>query len=278
MMCCDLGLGMVFIFILGIPIAVLPPTFSPLRVLWSRRSGNHPMTSLLAVHTSNALVRVTAGVVSVNFSAFAVVLAHGAGGGGGSMFFFLPCRGFGLWAFLSGPKRRGPYGPTDCHSGEAWLRCTSLTRQPCGLRAGRTPPSAGVHMLLDIKAIQPAMRLSMLGAIPWCIARGGAGAVGADVVGLGQDEPPAGCLRVLDPCVALLTPPPPPMGECAEGTGRKVKSTLHLNAYIHTYIRTCIHSHSHSHNHLSCRLLVLPDTTSTQEVFAHACCVGPRAA
>ena len=64
-----------------------------------------------------------------------------SGGGGGAL-------GFGL----SFPHRRGPYGPTGCPYGEAGRRHTSHTPQPRGRRAGHTPPSAVVHVLLDIKA------------------------------------------------------------------------------------------------------------------------------
>ena len=72
--------------------------------------------------------------------------------------------GFGL----SFPVRRGPYGPTDCLYGEARLRRTSHTQQPRGWRAGHTPPSAVVHVLLDVEATRPAIRLSVLGAVRSC--------------------------------------------------------------------------------------------------------------
>ena len=70
--------------------------------------------------------------------------------------------GGGLWALGFGllfPVQRGAYGPTDCLYGEARLRRTSLTRLPCGLWAGHTPSDGYVHVLLDVEATQPAIRL-----------------------------------------------------------------------------------------------------------------------
>ena len=46
--------------------------------------------------------------------------------------------GLGAWGSAS-RSEEGFMGP-DCHSREAWLRRTSLTRQPCGLWAGHMPP------------------------------------------------------------------------------------------------------------------------------------------
>ena len=42
-------------------------------------------------------------------------------------------------------------------------RRTSHTLQPRGCRAGHTPLSAVVHVLWDVKVMQPATRLSVLG-------------------------------------------------------------------------------------------------------------------
>ena len=56
------------------------------------------------------------------------------------------CRGFGLWACLPDPKRAlGAHGVPRI--GEARLRRTALTPEPCGARAGYTPPSADVLVL-----------------------------------------------------------------------------------------------------------------------------------
>ena len=55
-------------------------------------------------------------------------------------------RGFGLWACLPDPKRAlGAHGVPRI--GEARLRRTALTPEPCGARAGYTPPSADVLVL-----------------------------------------------------------------------------------------------------------------------------------
>ena len=54
--------------------------------------------------------------------------------------------GFGLWACLPDPKRAlGAHGVPRI--GEARLRRTALTPEPCGARAGYTPPSADVLVL-----------------------------------------------------------------------------------------------------------------------------------
>ena len=54
--------------------------------------------------------------------------------------------GFGLWARLPDPKRAlGAHGVPRI--GEARLRRTALTPEPCGARAGYTPPSADVLVL-----------------------------------------------------------------------------------------------------------------------------------
>ena len=54
--------------------------------------------------------------------------------------------GFGLWACLPDPKRAlGAHGVP--RFGEVRLRRTALTLEPCGARAGYTPPSADVLVL-----------------------------------------------------------------------------------------------------------------------------------
>ena len=54
--------------------------------------------------------------------------------------------GFGLWACLPDPKRAlGAHGVPRI--GEVRLRPTALTLEPCGARAGYTPPSADVRVL-----------------------------------------------------------------------------------------------------------------------------------
>ena len=54
--------------------------------------------------------------------------------------------GFGLWACLPDPKRAlGAHGVPLF--GEVRLRRTALTLEPCGARAGYTPPSADVLVL-----------------------------------------------------------------------------------------------------------------------------------
>ena len=70
------------------------------------------------------------------------------------------------------PVQRGPYGPTVCLSHWGGPAQAHLTHwQPRGLRAGHTPPIAGVHVLLDGKATWPATRLSMLGAYHGALQR-----------------------------------------------------------------------------------------------------------
>ena len=54
--------------------------------------------------------------------------------------------GLGLWACLPDPKRAlGAHGVP--RFGEVRLRRTALTLEPCGARAGYTPPSADVLVL-----------------------------------------------------------------------------------------------------------------------------------
>ena len=67
----------------------------------------------------------------------------GAGGGGGGR---EGRWGFGLWACLPDPNRAlGAHGVPLI--GEVRLRRTALTLEPCGARAGYTPPSADVLVL-----------------------------------------------------------------------------------------------------------------------------------